>query len=101
MENSRYINNNDSTLLKEGLSQNTSSGCDISLNISQSDFYKNIETIKKIFREKIKPLRANFSIDEYERYGREIRNIIIGIRKIYYNSYKLIFLLYFFEKIYF
>ena len=88
MENSRYINNNDSTLLKEGLSQNTSSGCDISLNISQSDFYKNIETIKKIFREKIKPLRANFSIDEYERYGREIRNIIIGIRKIYYNSYK-------------
>ena len=88
MESSRYINNNDSTLLKEGLSQNTSSGFDKSLNISPSDFYKNIEKIKKIFREKIKPLRANFSIDEYERYGREIRNIIIGIRKIYYKSYK-------------
>ena len=88
MESSRYINNNDSTLLKDGPSLNISSGFDISLNFSQPDFYKNIEEIKKIFREKIKPLRANFSIDEYERYGREIRNIIIGIRKIYYKSYK-------------
>ena len=54
------------------------------LNTSTLSFDRVIDQIKQVFKISIKSLRANFSIDSYEKSAREIRNHIIQLRKMYY-----------------
>ena len=88
MENNNSQLKNDSTFLR-----------DISaFQFSESSIFNNFEAfgemsfqflkerIDDIFEKQIKPLRINFSLELYEKAVREIRNIIIKLRKEYYKN---------------
>ena len=53
--------------------------------ISMNSFEKIKNEIKDIFETQIKPLVKEFSIDSYESKSRDIRNLIIKLRKLYYR----------------
>ena len=53
--------------------------------ISMNSFEKIKNEIKDIFETQIKPLVSKFSIDSYESKSRDIRNLIIKLRKLYYK----------------
>ena len=51
-----------------------------------SNFTNIIREIDRIFNQEIKTIKEKFSIDKYEKSVRDIRNLIIKLRKIYYEK---------------
>ena len=84
MENSNQVNENLS-FIKEFPSILESSFLSSFISPSMTSFEKIIKDIKKIFEKEIKPLITKFSIDLYETKSRDIRNLIIKLRKLYYR----------------
>ena len=50
------------------------------------NFVNIIREINRIFNEEIKTIKENFSIDKYEKSVLELRNMIINLRRIYYQN---------------
>ena len=66
------------------ISMNSSSILSSSVSFSLNTFGEIRKKIKEIFEKEIKPLRMKLEVNKYEKNAREIRNLIIKLRKEYY-----------------